>query len=255
MIALFGQRTRTDRLVELTACVDAVLLASGARAGHALADCVGSSLREAVQVHSALVNLRRTEGPGPASRVTDESSRARYCLGPEAARYAREWLLRGPREGDLPVQACEPTLRDLAEGLRGYGLRPVVGDLTARLPAAARDQGWRAVRALVLGHQPFRMDESKGWAVHAVRREAWLARLDGVPTDPGGLPHPLIQLRFPGPMLLRMLENLRGASRKASESLVLAKASDVQALAREVAELRAQVSELLVLAKQQASSG
>ena len=48
-----------------------------------------------------------------------------------------------------------------------------------------------------------------------------------------------------------MLSKLMGASRRATESIVLAKASDVQSLAREVSELRVQVSELSALLKKQ----
>jgi len=48
-----------------------------------------------------------------------------------------------------------------------------------------------------------------------------------------------------------MLTKLMGASRRAAESIVLAKASDVQSLAREVSELRVQVSELSALLKKQ----
>jgi len=166
------------------------LLAAGSRASHALADCAGTSLREAIQVHSALVNFRLDATKETPEAIRDESSRARYCLRAEASAHAFAWTRT--RTTSLPQVAPEPSLQAILHGLQRLGLRPMFGDLTARLPRAVQDQGWRAVRAVVLGHQPFQMDDTKTWTSHLGRRAAWRQRLDGIQQEPSVLPHPLL---------------------------------------------------------------
>ena len=166
------------------------LLAAGSRASHALADCAGAALREAIQVHSALVNFRLEAFDEAPGAIHDESSRARYCLRAGASAHASAWTRT--RTTGLPQVAPEPSLQAILHGLQRLGLRPMFGDLTARLPRAIQDQGWQAVRAVVLGHQPFQMDDTKTWTSHLGRRATWRQRLNGTEQDAGDLPHPLL---------------------------------------------------------------
>lgn len=176
------------------------MLATGARAGTSLVDCVASSMREAMQVHMALIGLSEhfqpTTTPSP---VIDEMSRALYCLTPAARGHYVGWLNRGMEARDVDFGALsgeqvEFSTTELVLALRRTGLRPIVADLTPRLPSILRADGWCAVRTFVLGHQPYRADDTKEWTWLLSRTADWRARLPGaenidVRETP---PHPLI---------------------------------------------------------------
>lgn len=180
---------------------DSPVLATGARAGTSLRECVSSSLREAIQVHSALMEL--ADQPRPTSRsglVVNEMDRAWYCLSSTARDHYIGWLKKGERTDNWDfaylsqTEVPEPSISELFIALRREGLRPLVADLTERLPAAIRADGWCAVRAIVLGHQPYRMDDTKKWTWLVARLDEWRVRLAiGEDVDVRDTPpHPLI---------------------------------------------------------------
>lgn len=177
---------------------DVPVTATGARAGSSLADCASASLREAVQVHSALLGLLALPGPLPApAPVVDEVTRARACLSPVMAEHFQQWLahsgLQEPSPSTLPDETARPSLEQLVDALVRRELRPVFAELTPRLPDPVRSAGWSVVRAVVLGHQPYRMDDTEPWSTNAARLADWRSRLDTPDEgDPVIVGHPLI---------------------------------------------------------------
>jgi hypothetical protein len=172
--------------------------ATGARAGASLADCAAASLREAVQVHSALLGLAAVPDlPPTGAPVVDEVTRAVACLSRPVTQHLESWVehagLREPSSSTLPADGPRPSLEHLVGALARRGLRPLLADLTPRLPDPVRAAGWCVVRAAVLGHQPYRMDDTKPWSRNPARFDDWRARLDTpVEDDPCRVGHPLI---------------------------------------------------------------
>ncbi|MCL1870348.1 MAG: YcaO-like family protein [Promicromonosporaceae bacterium] len=172
------------------------VLATGARAATDPSESVAVSLREALQVYSSLLPLLERPAP-PVGPVVDEQSRAWACMQAPAVGHFLGWVEKGgvvaAADLEVPATAAPWTAGGLAGALRDRGLAPLVADLSARLPGPVREQGWAAVRALVLGHQQYRMDDTKPWSVHQPRLEQWRAMLvdvDDVP--PATLSHTLI---------------------------------------------------------------
>lgn len=159
------------------------ILSAGARATWSAREAVLGSLREAVQVLQLLRGIAGGYDPlGEDALVTAEPVRARYCLSERPAAWVDGWLARcvpGTLEPDADPPADE--LGHVATALAGAGLEPVVCDLTHRLPEAIQALGWHAVRAIVLGHQPLRMDERHTWS--------WVLDDPAVATAP---PHPYV---------------------------------------------------------------
>ena len=177
------------------------LVAAGCSAAWSATDAILGAGREVLQIRNLLAGFGSTCEPLPRGAVVcDEPARARYCRSPEAARAAVEWLSRcepldaedalGTTTG-APLPSADPAdrLRHIVAALDGHGLRPVVCDLSDRIPGPVRRLGWHAVRAVVLGHQVLRMDEGKQFTWAPGR----LARAGTDPVHAGAAPpHPLI---------------------------------------------------------------
>lgn len=176
------------------------VLATGARASTRPAESVEVSLREAVQVYASLVNLLgMTPAGGGAEPVTDEQARARACMQQSAVDHLEGWIAKAGLVGARLLNLGdrhqpEYSATGLAAALRDTGLRPVVADLTARLPRALRHQGWASVRAIILGHQPYRMNDERPWSWCAGRLQCWADALPDVDRalDLTALSHTLI---------------------------------------------------------------
>lgn len=173
------------------------VLATGARAGTSTADCVSASLREAIQVHGSLLPLLSVPRPAPVgSSAVDEETRAWACLSSVALDHYASWLERAGvvDAASVPLGTTgRHSGGDFVTTLRARGLRPLLADLTPRLPAELRTAGWSSVRAIVLGHQQYRMDDTKAWSWYPPRLDDWARRLvDPLPFDPDALAHTLI---------------------------------------------------------------
>lgn len=174
------------------------VLATGARAGSSLAECASASLREALQVHGALMPLLSLPRPvPPGSPAVDEETRAWACLSSAAVDHVASWVDRAGGLVDADAVAGDDEVRPTADmlitALRAQGLRPLLADLTPRLPAPLRAAGWSSIRAIVLGHQQYRMDDTKPWSWYEPRVHDWAHRLvDPARFDPETVGHPLI---------------------------------------------------------------
>jgi hypothetical protein len=175
------------------------VLATRSRAGSSLAECASASLREALQVHGALMAMLSLSRPVPlGSPAVDEETRAWACLSSAAVDHVASWVDRaGGIVGADAVAADDdggrPTADMLIAALRVQGLRPLLADLTPRLPTPLRAAGWCSIRAIVLGHQQYRMDDTKPWSWYAPRVDNWAHRLvDPARFDPDAVGHPLI---------------------------------------------------------------
>ncbi|NHC15589.1 YcaO-like family protein [Motilibacter deserti] len=190
--------------IALTMLVDSTgprpVLASGAKSAWSTVEAVQGSAREALQVLTLLRGVvDRHPALPPGATVENDSDRARFCTTSAAVDAARAWLDRCRpavaadlgtaadlgAAADLDLRAVAPDdvpgrVEHLVNALRAQGLRPLVCDLTPRLPAPVRSLGWNAVHALVLGAQPLRMDERPAWSWVRPRLED-RARAWGVP--------------------------------------------------------------------------
>ena len=173
------------------------ILSMGGRASDSPVECVEASLREALQVHVA---MRTQVDHHPESRrigpIRDDITRSWYCMSPAARDHYRGWLARASQQ-ILPnddIAQEDVTFTDLVSHMRHAGLRPLLADLTPRLPTAVQSLGWHSLRALVLGHQPYRMDETRQWTWSSGRLAKWRARLSDSEEVPLSRvpPHPLI---------------------------------------------------------------
>ncbi|WP_250280093.1 YcaO-like family protein [Frankia sp. Cppng1_Ct_nod] len=200
--------------VALTMLVDEEgggIAAAGSCASWSLDHAVLVSAREALQVLSLLRKIvARWPSNGDGGAIVDEISRALFWASPAGAALGRDFLerceLRSDRnlEGsdhNLEGEVREGSLDDdqdrlavLASHLCRDGLDPLICDLTGRLPPPLREMGWHAVRGIVVGHQPLRMNETYTFT-WAEKRLLDHARRWGV-TVPADLtltpPHPLI---------------------------------------------------------------
>lgn len=167
----------------LAAVVDGPALAAvGAKAHHDPARAMLVALQESLQVREALLAMRAEWGEVTApSVVRDDSDRARLYLTPSAVAAVEERLSGLPAVTSLE---CGPqrTLDELVAAVVADGGRPALVDLTPRLPLVHREMGWRAVKVVVAGYQPLRMDERHAFG--------WTGRV--VPGAVTPFPHPLI---------------------------------------------------------------
>ncbi|GIJ47614.1 hypothetical protein Val02_45000 [Virgisporangium aliadipatigenens] len=151
---------------------------AGSAAGWNARRAVRESAREAVEVLLTRRGLAGSDASAAPPRITCAGSRARYWASEAGVRTARRWLadcavtLRAPRP--VRLGAADPTLQGLLAGIFAAGVDPVLCDLTARLPDEVRLRGWHAVRAVPLGHQILRVDETLPytWARGRLRRHA-----------------------------------------------------------------------------------
>jgi ribosomal protein S12 methylthiotransferase accessory factor YcaO len=134
-----------------------------------------------------------------ADYLSRHRARARTVILPsDAGVRVASWVDRaGGIVGADAVAADDdggrPTADMLIAALRVQGLRPLLADLTPRLPTPLRAAGWCSIRAIVLGHQQYRMDDTKPWSWYAPRVDNWAHRLvDPARFDPDAVGHPLI---------------------------------------------------------------
>ncbi|MDX8049921.1 YcaO-like family protein [Lentzea sp. BCCO 10_0798] len=166
----------------MAAVVDGPALAAvGAKAHHDAERAMLVAVQESLQVRAALLAMRAEWGEVTAPDVVrNDADRARLYLTPAAVSEVRERL------SDLPLTELDPgpemALDELVAAVVADGGRPALVDLSARLPAPHRAMGWRAVKVVVPGYQPLRMDE----------RHAFGWRHDRMKGAVGSFPHPLI---------------------------------------------------------------
>lgn len=172
----------------LAAVVDGPdLAACGAKAHEEWDRTLLIALQEAVQVHEMLTVLRRQWGPvEPPEVVCDDVDRARLWLTGAAVSELERRLHGVPPVPPGAPSAPRRSAAELVAAVRADGGEPLVVDLTSRLPDAHRAMGWRAVKVVVPGYQPLRMDERHRFGWRHDRIEA--ARTESVPY----FPHPLI---------------------------------------------------------------
>lgn len=190
-----------DLTVVLALVTDQVsggIVAAGSAVGPDVAIAAARAGREAIQVLSLLRALRRTAGSvwatAPAAYpVTDELSRARFWSEPGSDRQLVDVIAncRPLAEAPAPGINGTPSSEELARTLTVAGLSPVLVNLTDRLPAPVRELGWHAVKAIIVGHQPLRMDETLDYNWCRPRLSEWARRWHCSP-HPNCLPHPLI---------------------------------------------------------------
>lgn len=142
---------------------DGTLPGFGCAAGPGFLDCATKAAMEAVQVHALLRNWARTAGPrpDPGGHPSNERERLGYLCGGRAAAAASSFVRSFGRGPGLPRELQVGV--GLAAALGGEGVRPLVADLTGRLPEAVRALGWKAVKVLPLGLTPLRLNDSLDW--------------------------------------------------------------------------------------------
>jgi ribosomal protein S12 methylthiotransferase accessory factor len=174
-------------------------VAAGCSVSTVLSDALARAGREAIQVLMLLQNLQKTgvwsEKDQIEELATDEMARAKFWASTSASQAAKAWLdgLDPLAETD-PILRCvssRPGLYEINEALLEEGLDPLICDLTERLPKVIREAGWFAAKAIVLGHQPLRMNEIHSFSWCHPRLETWAQRW-GCSSGPSSVSHPFI---------------------------------------------------------------
>lgn len=163
------------------------LVACGAKAHEEWDRALLIALQEALQVHEMLTVLRGQWGQvEPPAVVRDDIDRARLWLTSRAVSELDRRLRDLPLAPPGPPSSPRHSVAELVTAVRTDGGEPLVVDLTPRLPAPHRAMGWRAVKVVVPGYQPLRMDERHefGWRHDRIAA----ASTASVPR----FPHPLI---------------------------------------------------------------
>lgn len=176
------------------------LAAVGCKASTDPAATLAGALQEALQIHSVLrlVRHRLPHAPAPApDAITDDVARALYFASDEGAAAVNRWVSHFGEPAVLPPpDGCgEATLVELIDSVHADGGRPLVVDLSHRLPDPLRRMGWAVVKVVPDGYQPLLINEQRAfmWSrprlITAPQRTGLPAHAtitDAIP------PHPLI---------------------------------------------------------------
>ncbi|WP_233611533.1 YcaO-like family protein [Amycolatopsis sp. WAC 01376] len=167
----------------LGAVIDGGRAAVGAKAHEELGRALLIALQESLQVREALRRIGRRTVP---EVVRDDMDRAALWQT-ESAVTELDRRLRGLATTEPGATSRPPhSLTDLVAAVVADGGRPVAVDLTARLPPEHRAMGWHAIKVVVAGYQPLRMDERHEFTWQR-------ARIAAAATKPVRyFPHPLI---------------------------------------------------------------
>jgi ribosomal protein S12 methylthiotransferase accessory factor len=170
------------------------LVSLGAKVSGHPATALYGAMHESFQLHDALRMFESADAHEAV--VTDETERVRFLASGSGAAALASWLA-DPVTGDYPttVRRPEQTAGELRAALLADGLDPYVVDLTDRLPARVRAQGWTVVKVIPVGYQPLRIDEGTTYGWNRRRLETLETRT-GVAArrasdDLCRLPHPL----------------------------------------------------------------
>jgi ribosomal protein S12 methylthiotransferase accessory factor len=151
-------------------CVIAVLIdgeAQIAAAGLAVCDTTAAAavkaVQEALQVRTVLLGVaERYRGEPLPPTVDSDLDRARFWARPEAMAAMQRWISTFAAAVNPPslVRDVDFAPPEWATAVPGAA----VVDLTPRLPAAVRELGWHAVKAVAPRHQPLLMSERHDWS-------------------------------------------------------------------------------------------
>jgi ribosomal protein S12 methylthiotransferase accessory factor len=153
------------------------------------ADALLGALQEAFQLRAVLEQSQRD----PPEVVRSDGDRAAFWRGREAAMDLIEWTAQFAVE-PWTGRGADLSLRAVLNGIRADGGIPAAIDLTGRLPPAARRLGWAVAKAVVLGYQPLRLNESNEFTLHHERLATAPSRLRRAAGADGihRCPHPLV---------------------------------------------------------------
>jgi ribosomal protein S12 methylthiotransferase accessory factor len=183
-------------------CVIAVLIdgeAEIAAAGLAVSDTTAAAavkaVQEALQVRTVLLGVaEHYRGEPPPAAVDSDLDRARVWARPEAMMAMQRWIgaFSAPVDPVSLAREVNTEPPDWTAAVPGAAIL----DLTPRLPAAIRELGWHAVKALAPRHQPLLMSERHDWSWNwqrlAMPEACWGLRC-GVPEgELVDCPHPFI---------------------------------------------------------------
>jgi ribosomal protein S12 methylthiotransferase accessory factor len=151
---------------------DGTFGAVGIKAAADPVDALRGALQEGLQIRELF--LSRSPAALPSTDVTDDESRAAYWATEPAVAELRSWV-HSFQPSSFPESGPTPTVSHLVKHLARQGIHSHWVSLTHRLPAAIREMGWVAGKAVCPGTVPLTMDETKALTV-----------------DMPSTPHPLI---------------------------------------------------------------
>lgn len=127
------------------------------------------ALQEALQIRALLINMKSYEGTVPvALPITGEMARARYWASRAGIVAASTWLANVPHERQARRAArvtAPPTLGASETAWLEYLPEYTTVDLSARLPPAIHQMGWRVIKMFCPSLAPLRMSDGRGWNV------------------------------------------------------------------------------------------
>ncbi|MGY1584236.1 YcaO-like family protein [Streptomyces sp. MN13] len=157
------------------------------------------ALQEALQIRSAALVARERADRWPGGAVRDDDDRLRFLASPEGYAQVRAWADAFAQDGPGgPGGPGDPAARrvstdELVRAMVADGADPLIVDLTHRLPLGVRESGWAAVKAVPVGYQQLRIDDTRTDTWNRARLASAEARtgLTAGPAPTGVRPHPL----------------------------------------------------------------
>ncbi|ABM09499.1 hypothetical protein AAur_3488 [Paenarthrobacter aurescens TC1] len=142
--------------------------AVGLKAASDPVSALKGALQEGLQIRELFLTRAHSADPASASpvsapsvaTVTDDDSRAHFWTTAPAIAELRRWV-GSFQPSNFPSKQPEPDLDALVKHLAGRNVRSHWVNLTHRLPAAIRELGWVAGKAVCPGAVPLTMDETK----------------------------------------------------------------------------------------------
>ena len=188
-----------DRPVVLAALrhPDGTVAGIGAKLADDAGRAVVGAVQEAFQLRQVLDACAERLAPRGPERIDDDVARARWLTSDDGRATLRRWVAAWTAGPAAPLPDPAPlTLAATVAHVAADGGRPLVCDLTPRLPEPVRAMGWHAARVLVPGLQPLRIDERHAGRTMTDRITTTHERT-GLPHDAGisaagPRPHPLV---------------------------------------------------------------
>ncbi|MFB1048020.1 YcaO-like family protein [Streptomyces chrestomyceticus] len=171
------------------------LAAVGASAAGDPAVSGAKALLEALQIRTALRLVRERHRRPHTNAPRTDLERAQYFASPIGVAAVTDWIAHFTAPVQVPTAARHsPDLHTLVRALHRQGVTLYVVSLTHRLPPALRAMGWHAVKAVPVGLQALRMDETHNYNWNHTRIACTPQRTGLTPLRHTRLhvPHPLI---------------------------------------------------------------
>ncbi|MEU5548018.1 YcaO-like family protein [Streptomyces sioyaensis] len=164
------------------------LVGCGSKAAPDLVTGAIGALREALQIRGVLLGVAqhyRNIHHAATRPIVSDLDRAKHFATESGAETLLSWArsFHSPtHRHPYPTENVACDVDALVRGISADGGTPLLVDLTSRLPHSLQHMGWNAVKVVVVGYQPLRINERMSFTWCGSR----------VPAARTNAPHPLV---------------------------------------------------------------